>query len=225
MWTYNVGDAFKKGQPFSNQRWQKLDNTSWLSYCLLYSYNIKDSINTQYILAHRSITHGLLTQWDHVTRRRNTGLAKSQQAGLTFSISMQSLINGRRWNPPSPPHAQHLSCAWHMVDTQAISSESTKLLSALFLAGVTFQTLTQKDVFRQRFHNHETSSTYCSTWKKCTSVSLMENHGTDALKHVTGCALSKSSQVSTFQGKCKRGSNYLESSGKTSAFFWISFLV
>lgn len=103
MWTYNVGGAFKKGQPFSDQRWQKLDNTSWLSYCLLYSYNIKDSINTQYILAHRSITHGLLTQWDHVTRCRNTGLAKSQQAGLTFSISMQSLINGRGWNPPSPP--------------------------------------------------------------------------------------------------------------------------
>lgn len=146
----------------------------------------------------------------------------SKQDTRTSSISVRSLINGQGSSPRSSPHAQPVLCLAQSRHA-GVSLKSTKLLSALlFQQECYFKDSYPKRCFRQKFHPLVTS-TYCyATLETVLKTCALLSDG--APRHRPpkqgACrALCKPSQVSAFQAKCRRRSNYLESSGKMSAFF------
>lgn len=127
-----VGSTFKKSQSLSDQKQQKLDNITWLSYCILYSH-VTDSIDTRRI---HPCWQGLpKAYWNRGIMwwgPRNISLAKSQQAVPIGIFHLNAVAP--KWAEVKPTFFSTcpvpVLCLVHSRHS-GISFESTKLLSAI----------------------------------------------------------------------------------------------
>lgn len=127
--------------------------------------NSKDSLDLPYSLGDRWMICAYWYSIDLGSRDQGAEtlalLRANKRDALTFSVSEQWLINGQGSSPCSSTCPAPVLCLAPRRHSSTFWLDQAWICS-LFLVGVTFQRLlAKKDVFRQTFCDHTTSSTYC----------------------------------------------------------------